>query len=144
MKKQAHKKTTAQTLGWLGLLPFPALALAVLLLPGEHWSAWLAAYAVVIISFLAGAWWGIALLRNEYRVLLASNAVVVLTWFCYLLAGRWFLLAAAALLVLLQVIEGQHPMFSPQPRYYRQLRSRLTGIAALALIVAFFAKLSGS
>lgn len=141
---QRSKETTARLLGWLGLLPFPALALAVLVLPGNHWSPWLAAYALAIISFLAGAWWGIALLRNEYRLLLASNAVVVLTWFCYLLAGHWFLLAAAGLLVLLTVIERQHRMFSPQPTYYRQLRSRLTAIAAIALGIAFFANSSGS
>ncbi len=131
------KRRTATRLGWAGLLPFPALALAPLLLPGYPWRDWLAGYALAIVCFLAGAWWGIALLRNRYRILLASNAVVVVAWLAFLADSTLFLPLAACLLYLEYRVEQSHSMFAPTPYYYRRLRLQLTAVACLSLLLAY-------
>ena len=139
MESEALKRRTASRLGWAGLLPFPALAGAAHLVTGWPWLQWLATYALAIICFLAGAWWGIALIRREYRILLASNAVVVIAWAAYLADRELFLPLAACLLYLEYRVEQQHAMFSPTPHYYLQLRLRLTAVASLSLLLGFAA-----
>ncbi len=137
MDSEQSKRRTATRLGWAGLIPFPALVIASQLLPGQPWLAWLAAYALAIICFLAGAWWGIALLRRDVRILLASNAVVVFAWACFLANAALFLPLAACLLYLEYRVEQGYPLFGPTPHYYRQLRLRLTAIACVSLLAGF-------
>ena len=97
----------------------------------------LSSYALAIICFLSGSWWGIALLRRETAVVIMSNLVVVGAWFAWLLLGsKPALLALACFLVLTAIVEGVHPMFRPQPRYYRRLRLVLTGLAGGSLLSA--------
>jgi len=127
----------ALVLGYAGLLPFVLSALLVLFIPAveQFVSAGLLGYAVAIISFLGGSWWGMALLRRQPRILIASNCIVILAWGgAWLLAEGHALLLMSALLVALLLIENKHPMFNPQPRYYRRLRLVLTSIAVLTLV----------
>jgi len=128
----------ANLLGNAGLLPFilGALLIAVwddratLIVTG------LGYYTLAIVSFLAGVWWGIALLKREPGMLFASNAVVIAAWIAMLvLDHKAVLVALCSLLILTVVVENRHPMFTPQPIYYRRLRLRLTGVAALSLMV---------
>ena len=137
MDNELRKRRTATCLGWAGLLPFPALALAPQFAPAYPWLGWLAAYALAIICFLAGAWWGIALLRSDFRPLLASNAIVVVAWAAYLANAALFLPLAACLLYLEYRVEQSYALFTLAPHYYRQLRLRLTAIACLSLLAGF-------
>ncbi|MDX1734080.1 MAG: DUF3429 family protein [Halioglobus sp.] len=129
---------TASALGWAGLLPFAA---APLLLGARGDLAPLigpaiAAYALAILCFLVGAWWGIALLRRHPAILLLSNAMVVAACLGVVLLerGHALLLLAVSLLITVAV-ERRHPMFAPQPGYYAALRLRLSVVAALSLLL---------
>jgi hypothetical protein len=136
---RASVPRVATLLGWLGLLPFLGLpALLWLRWPSSGlWAELLAAYALAIICFLAGAWWGISLLRRHTATLWLSNALVVIAWAGYggLPRGGFFLLAAGLLLAQWWA-ERRHPLFRPQPAYYAALRARLTVIAVAGLLVA--------
>ena len=69
-------------------------------------------------------------------MLFTSNAVVVAAWAATLiLDSKWALAALCILLILTVIVENRHPMFAPQPNYYRRMRLRLTGVATLSLIV---------
>lgn len=131
----------ASGLGYAGLLPFLAAASLALLWeePTPVLASGLLLYALAIVSFLGGAWWGIALLRRRPVMLLASNVLVIAAWL-----GAWWLplpfalLWLAMLLVATVAVENRHDMFLPQPPYYRRLRLRLTGVAALSLLLVSF------
>ena len=128
----------ASLLGNAGLLPFilGALCAAVFVDRAAFVATALVYYSLAIVSFLAGAWWGIALLKREPVMLFASNAVVVAAWAATLLLDyTWALAALGSLLILTVMVENRHRMFAPQPIYYRRMRLRLTVVAALSLIV---------
>jgi hypothetical protein len=127
---------TATRLGWAGLLPFVAAPVAL------YWSAGystlvgaaLAAYALAILCFLAGAWWGIALLRQRPAILVVSNVVVIIACLGFILLDlRDSLFLLALLLAGTVGLERRHPMFEPQPDYYAGLRLRLSVVASLSL-----------
>ena len=128
----------ARLLGNAGLLPF--ILGAMFAIVWDDWATLVATglgyYTLAIVSFLAGAWWGIALLKREPVMLFTSNAVVVAAWAATLiLDSKWALAALCILLILTVIVENRHPMFAPQPNYYRRMRLRLTGVATLSLIV---------
>ncbi len=130
---------TVARLGWAGLLPFVAAPVGVCLfethvdLLGEA----IAAYGLAILCFLAGAWWGIALLRRRAAILVASNSVVIAAWAGHVLLDRpASLLLLAGLFIVMVLIERLHSMFQPQPAYYAVLRLRLSCVAALSLVLS--------
>ncbi len=134
-----HLATTALWLGRAGLLPFCAGPLLIML-DGPHSALYtraLGAYAMAIVCFLAGSWWGIALLRRAPAVLLASNVIVIAAVAGgLLLSPPVALLWLAALLVVLLRIERSHSLFAPQPAYYARLRLQLTVVAVASLCAA--------
>jgi len=130
----------AVLLGYAGALPF-ILAVLLVMVPGDHHSVVrtsLLLYSLAIVSFLAGSWWGIALLRRQPAILVASNVLVVTAWL-----GAWLLHPAPALLCLAGVliatvlVERRHRVFTSQPAYYRGLRLKLTVISVLALVLVY-------
>lgn len=130
---------TATRLGWAGLLPFVAAP------PGLYWSSGqmplmasaIAAYGLAIVCFLAGAWWGIALLRRRPAVLIASNLVVIVACFGFVLLDIRASLSLLALLLLGTIaLERLHPMFRPTPGYYAVLRIRLSVVASVSLLMS--------
>ena len=130
----------SKALGAAGAVPFVVGALLIGLSADDISTLaqrGLAAYALAIVCFLCGAWWGIALIRRSAALLLLSNMLVVLAWLAQVfLSVRLALGVLALILVLVAVIEGNHPLFRPQPRYYRRMRWWLTGVAAVSLSVA--------
>ena len=131
--------TVATWLGRAGLLPFVAAPLVMALLPEQARFAGdvLAVYALSIICFLVGVWWGLALIRRAALALLLSNAVVLVAFFGYLgLSGQGFLLLCSLLFPATVLLERFHQMFRPQPPYYARLRLQLTTIATLSLLLA--------
>ena len=131
--------TVATWLGRAGLLPFIGLSLATYL-DTEHallWGNVLATYALAIHCFLAGAWWGISLIRRHWKILVISNAAVLAAFFGQvLLTVDEFLVLCALLFPCILVVERLHPAFQQQPPYYAQLRLQLTAVATVALLFA--------
>ena len=129
---------TARVLGFAGLIPFWALAIAMLVWPASTrmWQSLLANYALAIICFLVGIWWGLALIRRGITGLLLGNAIVIVAFISKsLLADHYFFLVAAALLVSIWVFEQRYALFVRQPAYYRRLRLQLTVVAAVSLVL---------
>lgn len=136
------KDKTSVTIVWLGragLLPFVGLSASLYLDPHHQqlWSQSLASYTLVIICFLVGAWWGLALIRRSPLALLLSNAVVLVAFFGHvLLASGPFFLLGALLFLAVVVIERQHSVFHLQPLYYARLRLQLSLVAITSLLLA--------
>ena len=97
---------------------------------------WLASYALAIFCFLAGVWWGLALIRRSHWALLASNGAVIVAFIGYIALGsREFLLLCAVLFPATVVVERKAKLFRPQPVYYARLRLRLTLVAVSGLVI---------
>ena len=130
---------TARALGWAGLLPFIALAAAMLLLPAMAAPAadLLAHYAFGILCFLLGTWWGIGVMRPDPAPLLWSNGLFIALFVARaMLQGAPFLVISALLFVVVLLVARHLPAFRRQPAYYRALRARLSLVAATALLLA--------
>jgi len=155
----APKNALEQTsrAGWLlslsGYIPFAALALSLLVLADDHpyyvmVQQALATYGAVILSFLGGTRWGLALqTRNEDvapRVLVLSIVPSLVGWFS-LLAPVPYVFAIQALAFAGQgawdAFTGPDQGF---PQWFSKLRLWLTLLVAGALVVAFFATVQQS
>jgi hypothetical protein len=130
---------TATLLGLAGLIPFCLAPLAMWRDPhhASLYAGLLANYALAIICFLVGVWWGLALIRRSIGAMVISNAVVIVVFFGRsMLDHSPFFVLAAALFTFTLVVERRHRLFKPQPRYYARLRLGLTAVAAVALGIA--------
>jgi hypothetical protein len=129
----------ATALGRAGLLPFCAAPLMIWLDPdrGTFYSQLLASYALAIICFLVGVWWGLALIRRSPMALVSSNVVVLVAFFGHALLGNdKFLVLCAVLYPLTVLVERRARLFGAQPAYYARLRVQLTVVATTALLLA--------
>jgi hypothetical protein len=128
----------AWALGLAGLLPFVAGAVGLWLFP----PAWfglaalgLLAYAAVIVSFLGGIHWGLAMplaqLTKRRSLLIWGVLPSLLAWAALLLNSAWGLLLMAASLLLCYVVDCQ---------IYRSLK--LGDWLALRALLTFVAVLS--
>jgi len=136
-RAEDHLPQVCTALGRAGLLPFIA-APALLYLDPHHTSmygALLASYALAIICFLVGVWWGLALIRRATGALIYSNAIVIVAFFGHvLLTHKAFFVLCALLYPLTVVVERSHPLFRAQPAYYARLRLQLTVVATVSLL----------
>ena len=126
-------------LGRAGLLPFLGGATLVYLDPerGALWGAVLASYALAILCFLPGIWWGLALIRRSGAAMALSNLFVLAAFFGHVMLETGpFLLLCAALFPATVLVERRHPLFGPQPAYYARLRAQLSAVATLALVLS--------
>ena len=129
----------ATWLGRAGLLPFIAAPIAIYLAPqhAQLTGRMLATYALSIICFLVGIWWGLGLIRREASALVLSNAVVLTAFFGHVgLTTGTFLLLCAVLFPTTVLVERSLRLFKPQPAYYSRLRMQLTLVATAALLLA--------
>ncbi|HQT42886.1 MAG TPA: DUF3429 domain-containing protein [Halothiobacillus sp.] len=129
-------------LGVAGLLPFIGLTVATWFGPAE-WHAplihALAVYAALIISFLGGVHWGVALSRPEHarQHMLLGVAPAMLAWGAVLLP--WSILALSAFILLLLLCWWIDRLWFGgigQRLGYGALRTGLTAVAALSLLAA--------
>jgi Protein of unknown function (DUF3429) len=130
---------TATLLGLAGLTPFylAPLAMWIDVHHGRLYAELLANYALCIICFLVGIWWGLALIRRSRSALIISNAVVLIALFSRsLLTYSPFFLVCAVLFVFTVFVERRHRLFKPQPTYYARLRLGLSAVAAVMLTIA--------
>ena len=138
-------RTTDQamhTLGYAGLIPFvaPAMALALGIEHGLLSLSMVNVYAFGIISFLCGSWWGAALQRQQRAGLILSNALFLVAFFVFCFAIDWWPLAACLLLACLFVIERTGVAMPFTSRAYSSMRAVLTGIAAVSMLVVHLAR----
>lgn len=134
----------ALVLGWAGVIPFAALALATIFgwnfLPVFPAGA-LTTYGAIILSFLGGAQWGITVRAGEAESTKAFRfAVSVLPalwgWFCLFLFAPASLWGLAAGHVLLLGYDLSTVRAGIAPRWYGRLRVQLALAAALSLAAA--------
>ncbi len=131
----------AWALGIAGLLPFVAGAAGLWLLPPE-WGGLAAlallTYAAVIVSFLGGIHWGLAMPMTPTRrgLLIWGVLPSLLAWAGMLLNSVWGLLLMAASLLLCYIVDC---------KIYRPLRlGGWLGLRALLTFVAVLSCLAGA
>jgi hypothetical protein len=131
----------AWALGIAGLLPFVAGAAGLWLLSPE-WAGLAAlallTYAAVIVSFLGGIHWGLAMSLAQTRrgLLIWGVLPSLLAWAGLLLNSAWGLLLMAASLLLCYVVDCQ---------IYRSLRlGGWIGLRGLLTIVSVLSCLAGA
>jgi hypothetical protein len=137
---RANAQFVTGFLGIAGLVPFVVPALLVV--SGSALAAAAAqvaaAYALAIVCFLAGSWWGMAQAPGIRATLLLSNVYLLLALGLYLSAIEWWPLAAMLLLLGAWVCEQNKHLFPALPPAYRHLRTLLTLVAAGSMGVIQF------
>lgn len=130
----------AVLLGLAGLLPFVVGALATL--DGGPLGQWapsaLLGYAAVILSFMGGVHWGLAMTAERPSWLRYGASVVpaLLGWLALLIGGRLaFLLLVASFASLLAYDLGA-VRAGEAPAWYPRLRWPLTLVVVLCLLLA--------
>ncbi|HEY8384071.1 MAG TPA: DUF3429 domain-containing protein [Microvirga sp.] len=140
--------TVPLLLGIGGLIPFAGLALMV----ATGWSplGWsdaflrlaLASYGALILSFLGGIRWGLAVAMEDQgrarREYLISVVPQLLAWAALALPAPWELRALAALVVALGLLDYGLVCRGDAPTWFGRLRLGLSAGAGLALLVAGF------
>ena len=129
----------ATSLGRAGLLPFCAGPVLLYADPVHRalYADGLASYALAIVCFLVGIWWGLSLIRRAPWALLASNLIVLVAFFAFMaLPKREFFLLCAALFPVIVLVERRGRLFRAQPLYYAQLRLQLSAVATVAHLLA--------
>ena len=133
----ASSSVVTQLLGYAGLVPF--VLPAVLVLTGSAHadvaSTIASGYALAILCFLCGSWWGMAQATANRATLLLSNAYLLLALALYLFAAEWWSLAAALLLVGAWLCEQNALLFPTYPGSYRRMRAILTLCASASMAV---------
>ena len=150
----------ATLLGNFGLLPFYALALAAWLpldpVPARLVELAFIGYAAVILSFVGAVHWGFALAsppldRSQTRQALGWGVLPsLLGWLALLLAmvGVRTWVVCVLLLIdfaLCRAMDGAllH-LYRETPDWYPSLRTRLTALVLIAVLILLFSTLRGS
>jgi len=136
---------SAVLLGWLGVVPFAALSLAPLLL-GPHEAVravtGLVLYAAIILSFMGGAQWGLAMAREVdqqadlSRRLTVSVLPALAAYAMAILPPRAALLGLALVFGALLAYDLATVRAGIAPAWYARLRIQLTVAVVLCLVVA--------
>ncbi|MCG8414784.1 MAG: DUF3429 domain-containing protein [Pseudomonadales bacterium] len=144
-------RTTINTLGYAGLIPFSITAGLIwfeISTPIADELFAFASYSALILSFLAGILWGRSLgAREETKpvlTLISSNAFVLLAWLCLLLLSHSpvmsLALLAAGFVILLTIERGLlAELFPGLHHYYKYFRFSLTALVVAAHILVLVA-----
>ncbi len=133
-------------LGGLGALPFVALAGGSLWLDGvpqAYVLFGLTAYGAVILSFLGGIQWGLAIADYgaaegdgaSYRRLTVSVVPSLIAWWALLLTGPTALLVLAISFALMLALDWTATRSGEAPAWYPRLRLPLTACVVACLIL---------
>lgn len=127
-----------QVLGHAGLIPFVGLAI-IAVMGWEPAQSMLVKYAALILSFLGGTVWMLAMQKQlHWSVAIVSNAVTLLAWVVLMLfPSNIALLALAILYSFFITFENQFMKLHYSEAYFR-LRLILTIVAVISLMVAGF------
>mgnify|MGYP001626162416 CR=1 FL=1 len=129
-------------LGFAGLIPFIGLAAASWgLAPSTHalWVQAVEIYAAVILSFLGGVHWGVAIAKagaSEYKRLLWGVSPALMAWAIVLIPWPVVSLTLLILLLLLSwKVDRATLVAVDSASVYLGLRTPLTMVASLSLLV---------
>ncbi len=137
----------ALVLGWAGVLPFWGLALALaagvdLPVIGDEAAA-LVSYGAIILSFMAGVHWGLAMRAPDApdgaqatRLLAISVVPAVIAWFATLATTGTAIVILAILFVALLPVDLWAITERLAPPWYRPLRLQLSAAVVTALLLA--------
>ncbi|MCM2680573.1 DUF3429 domain-containing protein [Echinimonas agarilytica] len=139
---QADRQRNAERLGHAGLIPFVCLAAAQLMVAPERVESVQVAlhiYSVVIMNFVAGSLWSQSLQhaarRHDTTVQTFSILLSLLSWLTFLIDVHMGLLVMAVAFGVLRLFEREFSHAWRVPRWYEQLRDRLTVVVACSLIL---------
>jgi hypothetical protein len=130
---------TAQRLGYAGLLPCVAGALLVWVVRPEvhpYVTLALAAYAAVVVSFLGGIHWGLALRHAEPPVALLAWGVVpsLVAWLAVMMPPDSGLVILGGMLIACYAVDRR--LYPAQGvGQWLTLRFRLSAVAALSCFI---------
>lgn len=138
----------ARTLSLAGAIPL--IAGAVLLwvgnvggLSGEFVSSALKGYSAVILSFLGGVHWGLALSARDPgardRELLISIVPALVGWIAILFASKIALMVLAIAFLLQGLFDIWMALKDHAPNWYARLRAEMTAVVCVILVVAWAA-----
>ncbi len=138
---------TAIWLGALGLLPFGGTALAAAFLDHRYgvWAmAALMAYGAVILSFLGGIHWGLAIASDAGNGTLPRRLVVgvvpsLVAWAGLLLPPRVGLLVLAAGFAAILYVDFRAARIGEAPPWYPRLRGPLSAVVLATFAFSYFA-----
>lgn len=138
----------ALVLGLAGLIPFVCSALLTLSDNADVQSfatMSLAAYGAVILSFLGGVKWGIALSDNNaltsWQPLILSVLPSIVGWLALLLPAIFMLIVLSAALVGQYCLDNNSVQQQKLPIWYGKLRLILSCGAVLSLLIGLWAHL---
>ena len=133
----------AAVLGYAGLLPFIAGALGTVALDDLDQAEWagrlLVLYGAVILSFLGGVHWGVALAPNatrQKRLLVMGVVPSLVGWGSLALPYDQSLVVQIAGFGFFWLYENRALGERVLPRAYLDLRRRLTAVACSSLAIA--------
>ncbi|MFT5663041.1 MAG: hypothetical protein ACI9JR_000422 [Gammaproteobacteria bacterium] len=134
-------QSISNSLGYAGLVPFIVPA-GMIVADSEHATfliSFTGVYAFGIICFLCGSWWGRALTHGSRSALLLSNLYFLIAFFGFLFANQVWPIAAAVLLMGIYLAEQHSSLFSGFSETYRKMRTILTLIASVSMLVIHIA-----
>ena len=130
----------AAALGLAGLIPFVATSIGPLAgaIPAEWARIALLAYGAVILSFLGGIHWGLAIAagRAGMRELGIGVAPSLLGWAGLLIGGNWGLLVLVAGFAAVLLADLGLAREGIAPLWFARLRALLTGGVCALLLLA--------
>ncbi len=139
---------TAVRLGMLGALPFLILSLWLAGIAGDHpWRATtillLTQYSAVVLSFLGGIRWGLAMRRATSPARTLDMAMTILpplvAWASLSVPLPYTFAALAAAFAAHGAWDAFAVHSGAAPYWYGRLRGGLTTVVVAALVLAFFA-----
>jgi len=144
---QTQVPSAAKWLGASGAIPFIALSFAALSFEGALWERAcfaIAAYGAVILSFLGGIHWGLAVAEGEQvagggeRFVRLGGSVVpsLIGWGALFLSTSTGLFVLAAAFAGMLLFDWHASQKARAPRWYPKLRWPLTGVVVMSLMVA--------
>ncbi|MDO1582206.1 DUF3429 domain-containing protein [Rhizobium oryzicola] len=123
-----------------GAIPFAVLAIPHLPLIDEAQRVnALLAYGAVIASFMAGSLWGLVQRDGQppAGILIASNVAALLAWATLLMApGRMALMIQFVVFAGLLLVDRELTSASQEPRWYWDMRIRITAIVSACYVAA--------
>jgi len=137
-------RRTAWALSIAGFLPFAALAMGSVLMDDAPLAQFalerFKTYGAVILSFLGGIRWGLALLNGEahWRSLLFSVVPSLVGWFALLLPDVWCVAVMAAVFLMQGIWDGIYINRGHAPPWFAPLRVTLTVLVVTAHLFVFY------
>ena len=138
--EQHHLSSLVIALTAAGAIPFVAGAVYLIapIGPADYYPfvrTALAWWAVIILSFMAGTFWGLAIARRADPVLLiGSNAAAIAAWLALLLLPSAVIpVAISALFALLLLLDWHAVRSGIVPLSYLRLRMAITSVVVICL-----------